>query len=124
MIRILNVNYQMLVSIIFNPNDYPIKVKVEARVILGGKNLGLVRDIKGYYSGETEWNLNPSKGYGNASFDIPAEGVKSMDELNIEICVTVIGPDDKEHELLPESWTYMRKENDWIAEPRAFASNK
>jgi len=105
-----------------NPNDYPIRVKVEARIILGGRNLGLIRDRKGYYSGETEWNLNPGDAVLNGSFSVPKEAVNSVEELTIEIRATIIDPSEKEHRLLPRSWTYMRKKNTWYYEPGTFTN--
>jgi len=104
---------------LFNLNDYPIGVKVEARAILGGRNLGLIQDRKGYYSGKTEWSLNPWGGVVNGNFTIPKECVESNEELTIEVRVTIIENGSK-RTLRPVSWTYMRIENDWFYEPRAF----
>jgi len=107
-----------------NPNDYPIRVRVEARTILGGKSLGLIRDKKRYYSGETEWNLNPGDSVWNANFDVPKECVNSTEELTIEVRATIIDQDNREHTLLPRSWTYMRKHNMWYYEPKSFTNGK
>lgn len=109
---------------LFNINDYPIRVKVKARTILGGKNLGLIQDEKKYYSGETLWNLNPLKRIVNGNFNIQKECVNSTEEITIEIRTIIIGPDAKEYELLPESWTYNRKKNSWFFEPKTFTDDK
>jgi hypothetical protein len=53
---------------IFNPNEYPIKVRLEVRVILGGKNLGLIKDNKGYYNGKTDMPFEPNAGLYNGNF--------------------------------------------------------
>ena len=112
----------------YNPNDYPIRVKVELRTILGGRNLGLVQGTKGYYSGETEINLNPMgkppliKGLINGNFTIQKECACSTEELTIEIRATIIDQDNREHQPLPESWTYMREKNAWFYEPRTFTN--
>jgi hypothetical protein len=104
---------------LFNLSEYPVGIKVEAKTILAGRVLGLIQDRKGYYSGKTVWNLNPWGGIVNGNFTIPEECVDSTGELTIEVLVTIIDR-DKEHELRPVSWTYLRKENDWFYEPRSF----
>lgn len=108
---------------IHNLNDYPVRVKVETRTILGGRNLGLKKDKKGYYSGETPWNVNPGKiAFGH--FNVPKECLDSNEELTIEIRATMIDPNDKEYIQLPVSWTYVRKRNEWYFEPTAFTNDK
>lgn len=114
----------------FNPNDYPIRVKLELRTILGGRNLGLIQDRKGYYSGKIEVNLNPMgkppiiKGLINGNFAIPKECLDSTEELTIEVRATIIDQNNRKYELLPESWTYMRKHNAWFYEPKTFTNGK
>jgi hypothetical protein len=104
----------------FNLNDYPIKVRVEVRTILGGRNRGLIPDAKGYYNGKAEWGFEPGHGLVNGNFTVPEECAKSDEELTLEVRVTVIDPDNREHRLLPKSWTYMREKVDWYYEPRLF----
>jgi len=97
----------------------PVRVKVEAKVILGGKDLGFIEDEKGYYNGKTAWHLNPtSKVFGN--FNVPKMYVESTDDFKIEVRVTVIDEYGREHRHLPQCWTYMRKNNYWFLEPRSF----
>jgi hypothetical protein len=104
----------------FNLNDYPIKVGVEVRMILGGRNRGLIPDAKGHYNGKAEWGFEPGHGLVNGNFTVPEECAKSDEELTLEARVTVIDPDNREHRLLPKSWTYMREKVDWYYEPRLF----
>jgi hypothetical protein len=104
---------------ITNPNDYPIKVKIEALQILGKRNLGYINDRKGYYSGKRLFNLNPGGALINGSFSISKECIHSTEELSIEITSTIIGPDNKEYKRLPESWTLIRNSNVWYYEPSA-----
>jgi hypothetical protein len=106
---------------IFNRNDYPIRVRIEVRMILGGRNLGLIQDAKGYYSGKTELGFEPEPdGLANGSFSVSEECAKSDEELTLEVRVTVIDPDNREHKLLPKSWTYIREKAEWYYEPKAF----
>lgn len=102
-------------------DSLPVRVKVEARTILGAKNLGLIKNRFGYYSGETLWNLNPRTtifGW----FPVPKECVNSTADLRIEVRVTIIDQYDKEHKLLPVSWAYVRKDKLWFLEPRTFTN--
>lgn len=97
----------------------PVKVKVELKNILGGRDLGIMKDSKGYYSGEALWNLNPrTKIFGN--FSVPKECAKSTEDLRIEVRVTIIDQHERAHKYLPQCWTYVREENYWFLEPRSF----
>lgn len=97
----------------------PVKARIEVKHILGGKDLGIMDDPNGYYSGETEWNLNPGiRIFGN--FTIPRQCVESTADLKIEARVTIIDRYDREHKLLPECRRYVRKDNYWFLEPRSF----
>jgi hypothetical protein len=40
-------------------DSLPVNIRVEAKIILGGRDLGLVNDPNGYYTGEVKWNINP-----------------------------------------------------------------
>lgn len=101
----------------------PVNALVELKHILDGKDLGIIKDAKGYYSGKTEWNLNPTTVfYGN--FTAPSECEKSDLDLKIEVRVTVIDQYRRPHRYLPHAWTYVRKTNSWFLEPRTFTSWK
>jgi hypothetical protein len=103
-----------------NLNDYPIKARIEVRMILGGRNLGLIPDPIGHYNGKAEMGFEPGRGFINGNFTVPEECAKSEKELTLEVRVTVIDPDNRKHKLMPKSWTYKRKENDWYYEPKLF----
>jgi hypothetical protein len=97
----------------------PVNAVVEINHILGGKDLGVMKDSAGYYSGETEWNLNPTTAfYGN--FTVPPECANSDLDLKIEVRITVIDQYRRPHKYLPHAWTYVRKDNYWFLEPRSF----
>jgi len=101
-------------------DSLPVKVKVEAKTILGGKELGLIKDRIGYYSGKAEWNLNPrTLIFGH--FSVPKECVDSTKDLKIEARITIIDQYGREHKYLPQCWTYVRKDNHWFLETRSFA---
>jgi hypothetical protein len=107
-----------------NPNDYPIKIKIEARQILGKRNLGFIKDRKGYYSGKRLFNLNPGTSLINGNFTISKECIQSTEELSIEITSTIVGPDNQEYKRLPESWTFMRDSNTWYYEPSTLTASQ
>ena len=96
----------------------PVKAKVEARVFLGTKDLGLIKGM-GYYSGETAWHLNPRLIF-FGHFSVPEECVQSSERLEIEVKVTVIDPYEREHNLLPVCYRYVRDGDYWYLEPTGF----
>jgi len=100
--------------------DYlPVRVRVKAKTILGGKDLGLIDHRDGYYSGKTEWNVNPRTiVFGH--FIIPTECVKSAEDLKVEVQITIIDQYEREHRYLPQCWSYVRNDNYWFLEPRSF----
>lgn len=95
------------------------RAKVEAKFILGKRNFGIMKDDTGYYSGGTEWNLQPSTiTFGN--FSAPKNCANSTKDLRIEVRVTLIDKLDRPHKLSPLCWKYVRNDNYWFLEPRQF----
>ena len=109
---------------IYNLNEYPMRLRVEARTFLGGKKLGLVQDRRGYYSGEREWLLDPFSAVINGNFPIQAECQQSREELTIEVQVIATDEHGNWQQLSPKSWTYKRDTNSWFYEPSALTSGK
>lgn len=97
-------------------NNYPVQVRTEVRMFLGGRDLGLVHDAKGYYDGHKEIRFEPGEGYEDGVFSILEECVKSDEELGLRVDVTLIDPRNIEHKI-SRSWTYLRDKNDWSYEP-------
>ena len=94
-------------------DSHTVKVRVEARVKLGEKDLGM---LKGHYGGEKLWNLNPRFTiFGHVN--IPKHAAESDERLEIDITVTIIDEYEREHRLLPMGWVYMRDINSWFTEP-------
>lgn len=109
-----NIGFNLMVG-----DSPPVRAKVEAKFILGKKNLGIMNDETGYYSGETEWNLQPNTiTFGN--FSVPKNCAKSTKDLRIEVRVTLIDHLDRPHKLPPLCWKYVREGNYWFLEPRQF----
>jgi hypothetical protein len=106
-----------------NWNSHPLKAKVQARVILGGGDLGLIKGNKrmgkylGYYDGKTPWNLNPYiQVFGH--FTLPPEySERPNDSLTIEVTVSLEDLNGEKFEYLPVCWTYDKEINDWFYEP-------
>jgi hypothetical protein len=91
----------------------PVRVKVENKVLLGERDLGM---LKGPYGGETRWNLNPRGGI-RGHFSLPQETVESDERIQVNIRVTIIDEYGREHRLLPLGWVYKRDRNSWYLEP-------
>jgi|WetSurMetagenome_2_1015567.scaffolds.fasta_scaffold182028_1 hypothetical protein len=106
-----------------NLNQYPLRALIKARVILGGKDLGLVKGSMrmgkylGYYDGKTTWNLNPYQiVFGH--FSIPEEWLEKLNEgLTIEVKVSLEDLSGHRFEYLPVCWTYDIGTKDWFYEP-------
>ena len=104
-------------------NSPPVKAKVEVKIIRNGRNLGIIKDKTGYYSGETVWNLNPNwTFFGN--FSVPRKYANNFKDLKLEVRVTLIDQLDREHKYPPLCWTYVRNNNSWFLEPRSFTKWK
>ena len=98
-------------------NSDPVKAKVQAGIFLGDRSLGFVNS--NYYNGKITWHLIPlTEFFGN--FNVPIECVESDEKLRIQVKVTIIDIYEREHELLPQCFTYVRKENNWFLEPTSF----
>lgn len=107
-------------------NLVPVKAIIEVKHILAGREIGILEDLNGYYSGRTPWHLNPGVGI-RGNFTVPEECVASEDDLKIEERVTLIDQYERPHSLLPQAWTFVRSNpqddnrgNYWFLEPRSF----
>ena len=99
----------------------PARFKVKVRIFLGGNELKWRGSP--YYTERITWNLNAGHVFfGN--FAVPKECVDSTEKLRTEIRVTVIDQYDRPHELLPECFTHVRKDNYWFAEPTSWSELK
>jgi hypothetical protein len=105
-----------------NWSDQCLKARIEVKVLLGEKDLGLIKgstrggQYLGYYDGKTAWHLNPYLAiFGH--FSLPIECVKSEENLTLVVSATFEDENSKKFQCLPLSWTYVRKTNDWFIEP-------
>jgi hypothetical protein len=98
----------------------PVKARITVRAFLCGNDLGVINDAeKPYYSGKIIWNLNPGLTFGG-NFSLPKECAEKNENLQLELSVTVIDPYEREHELLPVCFTYVRTGEYWFLEPTSF----
>ena len=95
-------------------DSLPVKFSVAVQVFHEGKDLGIVNTSQ--YTGERLWNLNPRFGV-QGHFSVPDEVGESTGSLEIRVKVTVIDQYEREHQLLPLGWIYMRERNSWYLEP-------
>ncbi len=105
-------------------DTHPVRVRIKAKVAVGGDEKGLVDDRHGYYDGRIMWNMNPRDVF-FGSFNIKKEYAEqaSEKELVIEIGVTVIDELGREHQLLSRCWRYVGdgKNQLWNPEPVTLA---
>jgi len=106
--------------IITNLGPLPAKVKIAVRTFLGKKDFGLIRDARGYYSGQTKWNLDAGLQF-QGNFALGKEAIESKDELRLEVRATVFDIHDQPHEKSPLCFTYVKDKNYWITEPTSFS---
>ena len=95
-------------------DSLPVKFSVKVQVYLGDKDLGIVKTSQ--YTGERLWNLNPHHGV-QGHFQVPSKVVDNTEHLELRVYVAVIDQYEREHELLPLAWVYMRDLNSWYLEP-------
>jgi hypothetical protein len=104
-------------------DSLPVKIRVEAKIIIGGEDLGIVPDASGYYNGTVKWNINPRILFWGG-FGIPQNYFEraQREELKIEVRVTVIDQFEREHRLLPQCWRWATDQTPpfWNLEPRSF----
>jgi hypothetical protein len=105
-------------------DTHPVRIRIKAKVAVGGDEKGLVDDRHGYYDGRIMWNMNPRHVF-FGSFNIKKEYAEqaSEKELVIEIGVTVIDELGREHQLLSRCWRYVDdgKNQLWNPEPVTLA---
>lgn len=95
-------------------DSLPVRVKIILDILLGGRSLG--PPDREYYSGDKLWHLNPRFEH-RGHFKIPEKVASSTERLEVRVTAVVIDQYDREHELLPVGFVYMRKENAWYFEP-------
>lgn len=101
-------------------SPHPARLKVKVEVILGDKNIGVLRD---QYDGNHVWNLNPRhRFYGH--INLPNETVKNTLRLELDTTIVVIDTYQREHKLLPMAHVYDRISETWCAEPCPFIEKK
>jgi hypothetical protein len=118
----LTVQLPMVAFNIENLSDYKLVIRLEVTVLLGGRNLGLVEDTKGYYCGKVKIQAEPnSVVFGNGCFTVPKECALSEEEFSLEVQAILLDENDpnKGEYTIVKSWTYMRGKNAWYYEPTA-----
>jgi hypothetical protein len=106
-----------------NWSRHQLNIRLQVWAFLGGRNLGLITDSKGYYNGKRLIHAEPDGGgFGNGCFSVPYECVNSNEELSLSLVATLLDrndPDKSPYKIIG-SYTHRRKENDWFYEPTLF----
>jgi hypothetical protein len=106
----------------------PVKARIEVKKVLGNQDLGIIQDEKGYYSGETDWHLNPASVI-RGNFSVSKE-YENQKDFRIEARLTVIDEYERPHTFLPQAWTWVKRKDPhsekeqryWFLEPRSFTN--
>jgi len=96
-------------------DSLPVRVLVVVEIFLEDISLGMPRGE--YYTGKKVWHMNPGSGIRGVHFEVPEEVVNSDKRLMVTVNITIIDRYEREHNLLPVGWVYMREKNSWYAEP-------
>jgi len=86
-------------------------------IYLSDKELGVVDDKHGYYSGEMLWERGIGTFWGN--FSIPVECKDSRDTLRLEAEVMITDSLNRTQTLV-RCFTYDRNNNSWFPEPTSW----
>jgi hypothetical protein len=97
--------------------DSSIKARVKMSIYLSDKELGLVDDKHGYYSGEMIWERGIGTFWGN--FSIPAGCKDSRDTLRLQAEVVMTDSLNRTSTLV-RCFTYDRDNNSWFPEPTSW----
>jgi hypothetical protein len=112
---------------LINWSPYQLSIRLQVWTFLGGRNLGLIQDSKGYYSGKIPILAEPDgSGFGNGCFTVPSECVDSKEELSLSIVATFLDRNDSKKNAyqIIGSYTHRRTLNDWFYEPTNFVENE
>jgi hypothetical protein len=105
-------------TIVHMGNAPPVKAFVELKVYINGlaKDIGDANETR--YRGKIAWHLNPLKGI-SGHFQIPQEALNGDVDVRVGVNITVHDCYDLPHKLLPLTYVYDRKDNDWWLDPVA-----
>jgi hypothetical protein len=99
-------------------NLLPITARVRMSVYLGEKQLGMIQDRHGYYSGEMPIERpQPSTFWGN--FTVPNECTDSHETLRLQARVDATDSHKRIHTLV-RCFTYDRAHDTWFLEPTSW----
>lgn len=96
-----------------------VSVRVEAKVIYDEKDLGIVDDLRGLFSGRINWDMNP-RTLTSGVFRVPLENAEWDKELKVEVRATIIDQLKREHKFLPQCFKYIKNGDFWSLEPHSF----
>ena len=107
----------------YNYSCYQLIVRLEVRVFLGYKFLGLIDDIKGYYNGKARIIVDPTSGLKDGVFTLPVVCKESELETTIEVKARILDRNDmrKSEYTIINSWTYTPQKKNWFFEPKSFS---
>jgi hypothetical protein len=115
--------------LIANSGSYPpVRTRITVTSFLADGTEFQVNDTRGYYSGKTEWHLNPgARVHGNFSISADfATGAQKGAELWLQVSIVAIDSLGMTHKLLPICFKYSEDDTgrNWFLEPTSYEKLK
>jgi hypothetical protein len=115
--------------LLVNSGNYPpVRGRITVTCLLGDGRKFLVNDKHGYYSGRTEWHLNPGAHF-HGNFSMPedfATAARNGVELWLQVGIVAIDSVEMTHGLLPVCFKYSEEGTgrNWFLEPTSYEKLK
>jgi hypothetical protein len=94
-----------------------VRAKIKLDVYVNGKlSSDTLSDSGARYNGITSWNLNPREGV-DGHFSICNAACQDKTDVRVGINIVVYDFYDRPHRLLPVTYVYERKDNEWWLDP-------
>jgi len=115
-------------SLVNSGNYPPVRARITVTCFLGDGRKFQVDDKHGYYSGRTEWHLNPGTHF-HGNFSIPEDfsaAARNGAELWLQVDMIAIDSVEMTHALLPVCFKYSeeRTGRNWFLEPTSYEKLK
>ena len=99
------------VGFVLSHNGDSLPVRVLSKICLVLENDSLL-PMRGQYSGDGYWNLNPGFVV-SGHFQIPAGEYEEQTEIRLRVEVSIIDQYERRHDHLPIDYVYVRDRNYW-----------
>jgi len=94
---------------------FPVQVLVTLDTYVDGR-LSNIEETDPLYRGRCRWNLNPREGV-NGHFQVSQSALAEEADVRIGVSIVIHDCYDRSHALLPVTYVYNRKSNEWWLDP-------